>query len=168
MNKGKRKLKQPNTRNAGTMTEAEYFQQIRYALRKQFRWWKPMIQALKNAERPSQSKNKRLKYEYQCAVCKNWYPRTGVQIDHKIPCGQLNKYEDIAPFIKSLTKEGTDSYQILCKKHHLVKTRKEKEERKLAKTINNGKRSTGSNRKHEKNNKRNPGQGKGFSKKVLD
>ena len=125
-----KRQKLPKTRNAGTMTEAEYFQQIRYALRKQFRWWKPMIQALKKAERPSQSKNKRLKYEYQCAVCKRWYPRTKVQIDHKIPCGELRKYEDIVPFIKNLTKENSNSYQILCKKDHLVKTKKEKQQRK--------------------------------------
>ena len=130
MHKMRRKQKAPKTRNDGTLTEAEFFQQIRHGLRKQFRWWKPMLNALNKARRNSQNKkNPRLKYEYQCAICKKWFPRTGVQIDHKIPCGELRSYDDIVPFIKNLTREGTNSYQVLCKKDHLVKTKEEKKAR---------------------------------------
>jgi 5-methylcytosine-specific restriction endonuclease McrA len=117
------------TRNGKTMTEAQFWQKIRHALRNSFRWWKPMMIALEQASRPSQSANKRLKKEYQCAQCSNWFPRTQVEIDHKIPCGSLNCYEDISQFIKNLTPEDPNSFQILCKRDHKIKTDKEKEER---------------------------------------
>ena len=121
----------PKTRNGNTLTEAEFFQKIRYSLRKAFRFWNPMLKALKNASRPSQSANKKLKFEYQCAECKEWFPRTQVQIDHIIPCGSLNNYNDLVPFLKNLTQEDPKSYQILCKKHHKEKTAQEKEDRKI-------------------------------------
>lgn len=130
-----RKGAAPKTRNGNTMTEAAFFQKIRAVLRSGFRFWNPMMTALKKAGRPSQSSNKRLKNEYQCAECKQWFPRKEVQIDHKIPCGILNKYDDIVPFIKNLTKENCNSYQVLCKTDHKVKTDKEKEERKNKKLI---------------------------------
>lgn len=126
--KAKRK-KAPLVRNANTMTEAEFWQKIRYSLRKAFRFWNPMQQALKKASRPSQSSNKKLKYEYQCAKCQKWFPRTQVQIDHIIPCGSLNNYNDVVPFIMNLTQESADSYQVLCKKDHKVKTNQEKRSR---------------------------------------
>ena len=112
----------PRTRNGGTMTESQYFSKIRSTLRNGFRYYKPMMQALELASRPSQSSNKRLKKEYQCAVCKRWFKRSMVQIDHIEECGSLNSYEDVVPFIKRLTKENVSDYQILCKKHHKEKT----------------------------------------------
>ena len=121
------------TRNGGTLTEAQYWQKIRHSLRKAFRWWKPMMDALKEAERPSQSPNKRLKKEYQCGECKNWFPRTQVEIDHIIPCGSLNCYEDVAQFIKNLTPESPSAFQILCKTDHKTKTDAEKEARQILK-----------------------------------
>ena len=113
------------TRNAGTMTESQYHQKLRYTLRKAFRWWKPMQMALKAVSRPSQSKNKRLKFEYQCAKCKKWFPRTHVEIDHVIPCGSLKTLEDIPGFIQRMTPESPDAFQVLCKKDHLKKTKEE-------------------------------------------
>ena len=125
------------TRNNGTLTESAYFSKIRSTLRNGFRWYKPMMKALENASRSSQSKNKKLKKEYQCNICKNWFPRNLVSIDHKIPCGSLSCYEDIVPFIKRLTEENVNGYQILCKnKCHKEKTQKEKEERKIKKNKN--------------------------------
>jgi 5-methylcytosine-specific restriction endonuclease McrA len=117
------------TRNGGTLTEAQYWQKIRHALRHAFRFWKPMMVALKKAERPYNGPNKRLKKEYQCAECKQWFPRTQVQIDHIIPCGTLNCDADVAQFIRNLTPESPDAFQILCKKDHAEKTKKEKDER---------------------------------------
>lgn len=130
-----RKGAAPKTRNHNTWTEAAYFQKIRAVLRSGFRFWNPMMVALKKAGRPSQSSNKRLKTEYQCCECKNWFPRIQVQIDHIIPCGTLSTYDDIVPFIKNLTQENPDSYQILCKPCHKIKTDAEKEKRKNAKIV---------------------------------
>jgi len=110
------------TRKANTWSEAEYFSRIRSALRSRFRFWIPMQKALEKASRPSQSTNKRIKKEYQCAHCNNWFKRTDVQIDHIEECGSLNCYDDIVPFLKRLTKENISAYQILCKPCHKKKT----------------------------------------------
>lgn len=128
-----RKGAAPKTRNGNTITEQEFFNKIRAALRRSFRFWTPMMTALKKASRPSQSANKRLKTEYQCSECRNWFPRTNVQIDHIIPCGSLTCYDDIVPFIKNLTQEDEKSYQILCKPCHKEKTDKERTDRKAKK-----------------------------------
>jgi hypothetical protein len=120
-----KKIKVPRverTRNAGSMTEAEYFSRVRSALRNAFKFWKPMQAVLKKNSRPSQSLNKKLKTEYQCAACGGWFPRKEVQIDHIVECGSLRTYEDIAPFLQRLTLEDPNAYQILCKKHHKHKT----------------------------------------------
>jgi ubiquinone/menaquinone biosynthesis C-methylase UbiE len=119
-----RKSRVVKTRNNGTMSESQYFSKIRSSLRQAFRYWKPMQNVLEISSRPSQSLNKRLKKEYQCAHCKNWFKRDDVQIDHVEECGSLNKYEDIVPFIIRLTKEEPEAYQILCKQHHKEKTDK--------------------------------------------
>lgn len=112
----------PRTHGAGTLTESQYFSKIRSALRSAFRYWKPMMLALEAASRPSKSKNKRLKKEYQCANCQLWFPRKEVEIDHKIECGSLANYNDIVPFIQRLTAEDINSYQILCRPCHKIKT----------------------------------------------
>jgi 5-methylcytosine-specific restriction endonuclease McrA len=118
----KRKATTVCSRNGGTMTESQYFSKIRSILRSGFRYWKPMQLTLEAASRPSQSLNKRIKKEYQCAKCKKWYKRADVEIDHKVECGSLSSYEDIVPFIQRLTKENIDAYQILCKPCHKLKT----------------------------------------------
>jgi 5-methylcytosine-specific restriction endonuclease McrA len=118
----KRKATTVCSRNGGTMTESQYFSKIRSILRSGFRYWKPMQLTLEAASRASQSLNKRIKKEYQCAKCKKWYKRADVEIDHKEECGSLSSYEDIVPFIQRLTKENIDAYQILCKPCHKLKT----------------------------------------------
>ena len=118
----KRKATTVCSRNGGTMTESQYFSKIRSILRSGFRYWKPMQLALEAASRPSQSLNKRIKKEYQCAKCKKWYKRADCEIDHVQECGSLANYEDIVPFIQRLTKENVDAYQILCKPCHKLKT----------------------------------------------
>lgn len=112
------------SRNAGTMTEAQYFQKIRSALRNAFKYWKPMSICLENASRPYKGKNKLQKKEYQCNECKNWFKRTLVQTDHVVECGSLNTLDDIKGFIERLTIEDINGYQILCKPCHKVKTLK--------------------------------------------
>src|SRR6478736_6895038 len=122
----KRATRVERTRNANTLTEAEYFSRIRSALRRTFRFWKPMFLALQAASRPYKGKSKNQKWEYQCAKCKKWFKRTDVEIDHIVGCGELRKLEDIPGFIERLTCEDVSCYQVLCKPHHLEKTIEEK------------------------------------------
>ena len=116
--------------NMGTMTSAEYFGKIRSGLRRAFIYWKPLQAAAEKASRPNQSENKRLLKEYQCDICKDWFKRADTHIDHIIPCGSLRNYEDVVPFLINLTTENPDNYQLLCKKCHLIKTKKERNEKK--------------------------------------
>ena len=67
----KRKQRVPRTRNARTMTEAQFFSMIRSALREKSRWWKPSGIVRVKARRPYKGPNKRQKYEYQCNKCSN-------------------------------------------------------------------------------------------------
>jgi hypothetical protein len=118
----KRKSTVPKTRNANTLTESQYWSKIRSALRSAFRFWKPMMIALENASRPYKGANKRIKKEYQCAHCKEWFQRKDVEIDHITQCGSLKGFEDIQGFIERLTVEDPNAFQILCKPHHKEKT----------------------------------------------
>jgi len=122
----KRKSTVEKTRNAGTLTESQFWSKIRSALRSAFRFWKPMSIALERASRPYKGTNKRVKKEYQCAICKEWFQRKNVEIDHIVPCGSLKNYEDIKTFIENLTVEDPNAYQILCKTHHKEKTLQER------------------------------------------
>jgi len=118
------------THNGGKWTQSQYWSAIRSALRSKFRYWTPATLALKAAERPSQSKNKRLKHEYQCAKCKKWFKRADVQIDHIVPCGSLKCAKDIPAFLERLTPEDSAAFQVLCSKDHKIKTQAERKKRK--------------------------------------
>lgn len=118
------------THNNNTLTESEYFSKIRSALRRGFMFWKPMMVALDNSSRKYTGDNKRIKKEYKCSGCNEWFQRKLIQIDHKIPCGSLKNFDDIVPFIKNLTQEDATSYSVFCKNCHSVKTSFERLERK--------------------------------------
>lgn len=125
------------SRNGGTMTEAAFFGRLRSMLRRSSMWWEPIKQAEKAARRPSQSDNPRLKWEFQCAECKQWFKRADVQVDHIIPCGTLTSLEDIPKFIENLLSENVDDYQVICKKDHQDKTNAERVARKAQKEVAN-------------------------------
>ncbi len=112
------------TRNANTMTEAQYFAMILSALRGTTRFWKPCLMALEAASRPSQSTNKRLKKEYQCNHCKEWFKRKDVEIDHIIPCQGITSYDRIVTWLMLAHVE--EGFQILCKPCHRIKTNEER------------------------------------------
>ena len=116
----------PKTRNAGTMTEAAFFGKLRSVLRKGFMYWKPLQNAKNKARRKSQSDNKRLKFEYQCARCNEWFPGKEVQVDHTIPCGSLKCMDDIQGFFERLTEEDENLYSVQCKPCHQIKTTEER------------------------------------------
>lgn len=116
------------TRNNGTQTEAAYWGGVRSALRRHFRYWKPMVEAKNKARRKNQSSNKRLKWEFQCNHCKEWFKDKDIQIDHIIPVGSLRCPEDLAGFLERLTPE--EGFQVLCKECHQVKTNQERKDKK--------------------------------------
>jgi hypothetical protein len=112
-----RKSTTPKTRNNGRFTEAQFWQFVRAALRNRTRFWGPRLEALKQARRASQSKNKRLKWEFQCSQCKEWFPQTQVKVHHIKPAGSLNSAEDLPTFVENLFCE-VEGLVVVCKKCH--------------------------------------------------
>jgi 5-methylcytosine-specific restriction endonuclease McrA len=112
------------TRNANTMTEAEYWGKIRSALRKAFAYWKPAQEAVKQAECGTRTNPEtgRQKKVYLCAVCGNADFREEMHIDHIDPCGSLRTADDVAPFLDRLTCEDPFKFQLLHKTCHQAKT----------------------------------------------
>lgn len=121
----KRKIRIPRTRNAGTMTEAQFFSMIRSALREKSRWWKPTGIVRVKARRPYKGTNKRQKFEYQCNKCKQWFPDKQVQVDHIVPAGRLAAFSDLPGFVERLFIEE-DGLQVLCGGCHDIKTKEER------------------------------------------
>lgn len=119
------KSRVPKTRNAGTLSEAGFWSFIRSTLRQKSRWWKPVALCKAKARRAYHGTNKRQKYEYQCAKCKNWYAEKYINVDHTIPVGALNCSEDLPGFVERLFCEE-DNLQVLCEKCHNIKTQNEK------------------------------------------
>lgn len=110
------RIRVPRTRNANTLTESAFWQMIRAALRNRTKFWRPKLNALKAARRPSQSSNKRLKWEFQCSNCKHWFQQSSIQVHHSLPAGQLNSYDDLPDFVRNLFAE--DGWICLCKQCH--------------------------------------------------
>ena len=112
------------TRNANTMTEAEYWGKVRSALRKAFAYWKPAQAVLKQAECGTRvnPKTGRHKKVYLCIACLKTGFREEMHIDHIDPCGSLRSADDVAPFLERLTCEDSSNYQLLHKACHQEKT----------------------------------------------
>lgn len=123
-----RKTRVPRTRNNETMTEAAFWSWIRSALRQKSRWWKPISEAKNDAKRAYKGKNKRQKWEYKCAKCKQYFKSNEVSVDHIVPAGALKSYEDLPGFVERLfcEKEGL---QVLCNPCHNEKTKQERQKK---------------------------------------
>ena len=116
-----RKLAVLKPRCGGKMTEAAFWSWLRSQLRRSSMKWAPLYKALERVKRPNQSANKRLKWEFQCEECNNWFPRKGVEVDHDPPVGSLRSAEDLAGFVTRLFCEE-DHLRILCVACHHVRT----------------------------------------------
>lgn len=123
-----RKSSVPKTRNSGTLTESQFWSFIRSALRQKSRWWKPITQCKMKSRRPYKGPNKRQKFEYQCNVCKNWFPEKKINVDHIIPAGTLRCADDLPGFVERLFCE-INNLQTICTDCHDVKTKNEKDGR---------------------------------------
>lgn len=116
-----KKSRVPKVRGSETYTEAGFWGMIKNCLRRQSRWWKPVSNVRMKARRAYNGPNKRQKFEYCCNICKGWFPATGVQIDHIVPVGSLQKYEDLAGVVERLFCEE-HGLQCICTSCHSVKT----------------------------------------------
>ena len=115
----------PRSRNGGKWTEAQYWQAVRSALRRGFRYWKPITDCLRRAKTPFHGSHGQ-RFAYLCAGCNKLFKRTQVQVDHITPCGQLRSLDHVADFLRRLTAEKPGDFQTLCTKCHNTKTTKER------------------------------------------
>lgn len=113
------------TRNAGTWTEAQFWQRIRSCLRRMSVYWRPARAALIAARVPCRGPNGQ-KWAYLCADCNTLHPRKRVQLDHVIPCGALRTFEHMGEFLSRLLPEDAGAYKVRCLKCHQVKTNAER------------------------------------------
>lgn len=104
---------------------ARYRTFVRSALRKAWMKWPPKFEALRRAQRPSQSDNKKLKWEYQCAACQLWHRGDQVSVDHIVPWGDPWSMTFIDACRALLVP--VDELQVLCGVCHDVKTALEKQ-----------------------------------------
>ena len=134
----KKTIKKPRiarTRNAGTMTESMFWSMLRSALRQKSRWWKPIGECKKLAQRAYKGPNKRQKWEYECSKCKGWFKSDQVNVDHIEPAGSLNCSNDLPAFVDTLFCEQ-ENLQVLCKTCHDQKTQLEKQLKQFKKKKN--------------------------------
>lgn len=117
----------PRTRAGGEWTEAAFWGFLRSNLRLVSRKWPPRKNVLLAARRPSQSANKRLKWEHQCSECKGWFPAKEVEVDHLVPCGTMSSWNEFSEFAERLFCEA-DGLAVRCEKCHQKKTNEARKE----------------------------------------
>jgi 5-methylcytosine-specific restriction endonuclease McrA len=122
-------------------TTAKFFGFIRSGLREKFNRWPPKYNVIRKAGRITNyidDEGKPVLFktgkkvgevrtfkEYQCCECKCWFKQKEVQVDHIIPAGKLNSFDDLGEFAKRLFV-GEDGLQVMCYPCHTEKTNREK------------------------------------------
>lgn len=106
-------------------SSAKFWGFIRSGLRATYNKWPPKWDVLNAAKRAYSGPGKQQKWEYQCAKCSKWHKAKDVSVDHIIPAGALNSFEDLPGFVQRLFV-GPDGLQVLCSDDHNVKTQEER------------------------------------------
>ena len=119
----KRKSTTVLSRNGGTMSESAFWGMIRSCLRNRTRFWVPRLNALNAAKRSSQNINKRLKWEYMCFSCKQYFSQKEVEIHHSKQAGTLKCANDLPLFVENLFCET--GWICLCKNCHIKEHKKD-------------------------------------------
>lgn len=125
----KRAPRTPPFPNYPTWSTSRFFGFLRSALRSAYNRWPPKFQVLANARRPYEGTDKRTKWEFKCQVCGKWHKSSDVSVDHIVPAGSLNTFDDLAGFCQRLFC-SEDGLQVLCKSCHQVKTNEERSNKK--------------------------------------
>ena len=63
--------------------------------------------------------------KYKCSHCKEMFRATEVQVDHIIPAGSLQSFDDLQGFAERLFC-GPENLQLVCKPCHITKTKEDR------------------------------------------
>ncbi len=121
----KSRARTPHCPNYPAWSTAKFWGFLRSGLRSTYNKWPAKWEVLAAAKRAYKGVGKQQKWEYQCAECTNWFKQKDVSVDHKIPAGSLNSFDDIAGFVERLFVDAS-KLQVLCKTCHNVKTKEER------------------------------------------
>jgi 5-methylcytosine-specific restriction endonuclease McrA len=64
--------------------------------------------------------------KYKCAHCNGMFRATEVQVDHIIPAGSLQSFDDLQGFAERLFC-GPENLQLVCKPCHVIKTKEDRD-----------------------------------------
>lgn len=121
-----KRQKAAKTRNAGTMTDAQFFQMIRHVLRRRTIFWKPILNVKNRAKIAYKGPNKRRKFSFICEGCKEEFASNQVNVHHMVECGSLMTFDDLPGFVERLFCEE-EHLKLLCHRCHDLEHLKEKE-----------------------------------------
>lgn len=122
----------PPYENYPEWTTSKFFGFLRSGLRATYNKYPPKWETLAAAKRAYSGPDKRVKWEYKCAQCKKYHKAKEVSVDHVVPAGSLNSFDDLPGFVSRLfcSREGL---QVLCSDCHKKKTLEERENKESTK-----------------------------------
>lgn len=110
-------------------TKAKYYNWVRGSLRRL--WTKyPIANSFKNSMCRKATKEDITKYHLhpntkligQCYVCRQWFPKSKLQIDHTEPAGSCNSYESAHAFLDAQVMYPPEKMGLICHKDHKIKS----------------------------------------------
>ena len=107
-------------------TEAYILSRIRSVLRRLSMQMPSIRECRVAARRKYEGPTPRLKFEYPCAKCGQWFAEKETHVDHIVPAGRLASFDDVGPFSRRLLFPQAHELQILCKPCHKTKTNEER------------------------------------------
>ena len=111
-------------------TESFVISRIRSTLRRLSLQMPAARQAKLKVRRLYCGPNRRQRFEYQCAHCREWFAEKEVHVDHIIPAGAMKSFEDVGGFARRLLFCAVDDLAVLCKPDHVKKSNLERAARK--------------------------------------
>jgi 5-methylcytosine-specific restriction endonuclease McrA len=120
--------------NGGNWTEGRFNSFITSTLRAGARRWQPKYDTLNESktEKKVNSKTGRIAQHYRCGLCQQEFTSKDMEVDHISPVvDPIKGFQTWDIFIDRLFCEA-GNLQAICKPCHLLKTNKEKQEKKNA------------------------------------
>ena len=110
-------------------TEASYWSWIRGQIRRIYSKY-PIARNFKNSKCRKATKEDKLEYNLhtstkligQCNICKQWFAKSKLQIDHREPSEGCTSYETMHSFLDYNAMVSPEELQLLCHPCHKIKT----------------------------------------------